>query len=119
MSTTSRSRYEDCLPGTWLAERLAIDPAKVDAMRRDGELIGVREPGSLEWLYPAWQLVDWKPRHAIPRIAAAAREASLTDARLYEILTEPLGLVNAPRRRLVDLLDEGREDDVVEAVRAG
>ena len=47
--------YEDCLPGTWLAARLAVDPFLIDAMRRDGELVAVREPGSTEWLYPGWQ----------------------------------------------------------------
>lgn len=85
-------------------------------MRRAGELIAVREEGSTAWLYPAWQLVGREPRRVIPRIAAAAREAGLDEARLYEILTVPLGLTG--RRRLVDLIAEGRDDEVVEAVRS-
>jgi hypothetical protein len=117
MSTSARARYADSLPATWLAARLAVDPAKIDAMRRDGELIAVREPGSTEWLYPAWQFDGRKPRRGVARIATVAREAGLDEARLYAVLTAPLGL--GGRRRLVDLLIEGREDEVVDAVRAG
>jgi hypothetical protein len=39
------------------------------------------------------------------------------ETRLYEILTAPLGLRGS--RRLSDLLKEGRDDEVVEAVRLG
>jgi hypothetical protein len=116
MSANER-RYADSLPASWLAARLGVEPKKLDAMRRAGELIAVREPGTLEWHYPAWQFEDWKPRHAVPRIVGVARNAGIDDARLYEILTGPRGLVGT-ERRLIDLLDEGREDDVVAAVRA-
>ena len=117
MRTAPGTRYADCLPATWLAARLAVDPAKIDILRRSGELIALREPGSTEWLYPAWQFEAWKPRRGVARVVAAAREAGLDETRLYDLLTMPLGLTG--RRRLVDLLHEGREDEVVEAVRAG
>ncbi len=118
MSTGADARYADCLPGTWLAERLAVDPLKIDAMRRAGELIAVRRPGSDEWLYPAWQFEDWKPRRAVTRITAAAREAGLDETGLYELLTAPLGLTGETAR-LGDLLADGREDEVLAAVRRG
>ena len=118
MSPATEARYPDSIPATWLAARLAVDPAKIDAMRRGGELIAVRDPGSTEWLYPAWQFEAWKPRAGIARVVAAAREARLDEARLYDLLTAPLGLRESGRRRLVDLLLEGREDEVVAAVRA-
>ena len=109
--------YEDCLPGTWLATRLAVDPFLIDAMRRDGELIAVREPGSTAWLYPGWQFDGRNPRPVIARIVRAAREKGLDEARLYAILSAPLGL--GGERRVYELLLEGREDEVVELVRAG
>jgi hypothetical protein len=118
VSAGAETRCADCLPGTWLAERLAVDPVKIDAMRRAGELVAVREPGSDEWLYPAWQLDAWKPRLAITRITAAAREAGLDETGLYELLTAPLGLTGETGR-LADLLAQGREDEVVAAVRRG
>ena len=118
MGSTASARYPDSIPATWLAARLAIDPTKVDVMRRGGELIAVREPGSIEWRYPAWQFDAGKPRRGIARIVAAARETGVDETRLYELLTMPLGLRESGRRRLVDLLLEGREDEVVAAVRA-
>ena len=117
MSAAVGDRYADCLTGSWLAERLAIDPLKIDAMRRDGELIGVRKQSSPEWLYPSWQFDNWRPRASIARIVTIARTSGIGETRLYEILTAPLGLRGS--RRLADLLREGRDDEVVEAVRLG
>jgi hypothetical protein len=105
----------ECLSTSWLAERLAVDPGRIDAMRRAGELIAVREEGSTEWLYPAWQLDGREPRPVIRRIVAAARDVGLDETRLYQTLTGPLGLRG--ERRLVDLILEGRDEDVVQAVR--
>lgn len=118
MSSTTTARYPDSIAGTWLAARLAVEPAKIDLMRRNGELIAVREPGSIEWRYPAWQFEAGKPRHGVARVVRAARESGLDEARLYDVLTAPLGLRESGRRRLVDLLLEGREDEVVAAVKA-
>jgi len=118
MSSTATARYPDSLAATWLAARLAVDPAKIDLMRRGGELVAVREPGSIEWRYPAWQFEAGKPRRGIARVVAAARESGIDEARLYDLLTTPLGLRESGRKRLVDLLLEGREDEVVAAVRA-
>lgn len=118
MGSTAGALYPDSIPATWLAARLAIEPAKIDVMRRTGELIAVREPGSVEWRYPAWQFDAGEPRRGIARIVMAAREAGVDEARLYDVLTSPLGLRESGRRKLVDLLLEGREDEVVAAVRA-
>ncbi len=117
VSTTSDARYAGCQPATWLAVRFAIEPGTIDAMRRDGELIAVREPGSTTWLYPPWQFDGRNPLPSIPRIVRAARETGLDEARLFTILTARRGLGN--EERVYELLREGRADDVVELVRAG
>jgi hypothetical protein len=114
---STRARYPDAVRAPWLAARMAVDPARIDAMRRAGELIAVREPGSTEWQYPAWQFEHGRPRPGVARIVAAARDAHIDEARLYQLLTAPLGLIDGGRR-LVDLLLEGRDDEVVTAVRA-
>lgn len=111
------SAYQDCTSASWLAERLGWTPERIEAMRRDGELLAVRRPGALEWLYPAWQLDRWKPRPGIARVVAAAREAGLDEGALYDLLAAPLGLRARESRRLADLLVEGRVDEVVAAVR--
>ncbi len=116
MSTTE-TRYATTLPATWLASRMAVEPARIDAMRRAGELIAVRDAGSTEWRYPAWQFDADQPRPSIARVVAAARDSGVDESRLYELLTTPLGLRDGGRR-LVDLLLEGRDDEVVAAIRA-
>lgn len=110
-------RFPGTLPAPWLAARMGIDPLRVDALRRAGELVAVREPGSTEWLYPAWQFEDGKPRRDIGRITAEAREAGMDETRLYALLTAPMGLGRGDRRTLVDLLLEGRTDEVVASIR--
>ena len=109
MSTAPGSRYAEALSATWLAARMAVDPAYIDAMRRAGELLAVR--------YPAWQFDHGTPRTSIARIVAIARSRGIDEAKLYAVLTCPLGLRNNDRN-LVDLLQEGRDDEVVAAVRA-
>lgn len=117
--TTEAPRYPETIAATWLAARLAVDPAKIDLMRRGGELIAVREPGSIEWRYPAWQFESaGQPHRGVARVVAAARESGLDEAQLYDVLTAPLGLRESGRRRLVDLLLDDRVDEVVAAVRA-
>lgn len=113
-------RYGDCLSASWLSERLAVDVARIDAMRRAGELIAVRPGSSPEWLYPAWQFTGGEPRPVVRRILSAAREAKLGERRLYDVLTLPLGLGSRAdgARRLADLIVTGADDQVVAAVRS-
>ena len=115
--SSSEGQSSTAMPATWLAARLAVDPARIEAMRRAGELIGVREAGSTEWRYPAWQFDDGRPRPAVARVVAAARESGVDESHLNGLLTAPLGL-RSGGRTLVDLLLEGRDDEVVAAVRA-
>jgi hypothetical protein len=116
MSTTA-TRCPECLSASWLAERLALDPARIDAMRRAGELVAVRDEGSTEWRYPSWNLAGRQPRQGIARMVAAARDAGLDETQTYDALVAPRGLRG--EQRLVDLLVAGRVDDVVRALRAG
>lgn len=118
MGSSVETRYPDTLAAPWLAARLGVDPARIDAMRRAGELIAVREEGSTEWRYPSWQFDGSRPRRDVTRITTEARAAGMSEPRLYELLTAPMGLGGRDRRRLVDLLLEERTDEVVAAIRA-
>ena len=115
--TTPATSYSTSITATWLAARMAVDPSHIDAMRRAGELIAVREAGSAEWRYPAWQFDAGRPRPAVVRVVTAARESGIDESRLYDLLTTRLGLRDGGRR-LADLLVDGRDDEVVAAVRA-
>jgi hypothetical protein len=111
----TRTRFEDCLSAAWLSARLGVDTARIDALRRSGELIGVRPEGSSQWLYPAWQFQGGRPRPAVRRIVAAAKEAGLDERRLYDVMTMRMGL--GGDRRLCDLLVAGEDDSVIAALR--
>jgi hypothetical protein len=117
MGARLEARYDETLPATWLAARMAVDPAYVDAMRRAGELIAVRKPGSGEWRYPAWQFDHGTPRSSVARIVATARSRGIDDTVLFDLMTAPLGLRDNGRS-LVSLLQDGRDDEVVAAIRS-
>jgi hypothetical protein len=110
-----RTDFEDCLSAAWLSARLGVDTARIDALRRSGELIGVRPEGSSQWLYPAWQFQGGRPRPAVRRIVSAAKEAGLDERRLYDVMTMRMGL--GGDRRLCDLLVAGEDDSVIAALR--
>jgi hypothetical protein len=109
--------YEKALSAGWLATRLGIGSARVDVMRRGGELFGVRPPGRQHYVYPSWQFGrDGRVLPIVPRIIQRARASGVDDQRLYEILTMRLGL--GSDRRVVDLVREGDEDGVLRAIQA-
>ncbi len=107
----------ESLSGSWLSSRLGIGTQRLDAMRRGGELLGVRRAGGQDYLYPAWQFgPEGKPLPIVARLVAAARANGLSDDRLYEVLTSRAGLSGSGR--LADALREGREDYVLGVIRA-
>jgi hypothetical protein len=113
----SRALIEESLSGSWLSSRLGVGTQRLDAMRRDGELLGVRRPGGQDYLYPAWQFApDGTPLPIVPRLVAAGRGRGMSDDRLYTVLTSRAGI--SGRERLVDALKQGREEYVLSVVRA-
>jgi hypothetical protein len=107
---------DDVLSASWLAARIAVEPFKLEAMRRAGELVAFQPQGSREWYYPVWQFdEDWRPLPALQQVAREARERGLRGNRLYEVLAARAGI--SGRKRLGESLREGRVDHVLEAVR--
>ena len=107
---------DESLSGSWLSTRLGVGTRRLDAMRRAGELLGVRRPGGWDFLYPAWQFApDGSPLPVIPRLVAAGREAGMTDERLYEVLAARTGI--SGEARVADALREGKDEYVLGVVR--
>jgi len=107
---------QDTLSASWLAARIAVEPLRLEAMRRAGELIAYRPPGANEHYYPVWQFDEsWQPLPIVPRLVQEARQRGLRENRLYEVLTARSGLAGG--RRVADALREGRSDHVLEAIR--
>ena len=108
---------EDTLSASWLAVRLGMEPLRLEAMRRAGELIAFRPDGAREHYYPLWQFdEDWRPLPIVPRLVRESRERGLDENRLYEILAGRSG-ISAGGGRLARSLREGRDEHVLEAVR--
>lgn len=108
---------EESLSGSWLSSRLGVGTQRLDAMRRAGELLGVRRSGGYDFLYPAWQFApDGKPLQVIRRLLRASREAGLSDQRLYDVLAGRTGI--SGDARLADALREGKDEYVLSVVRS-
>ena len=107
---------EESLSGSWLSTRLGVGTQRLDAMRRAGELLGVRRPGGQDFLYPAWQFApDGKPLPVIERLVRAGREAGLSDEQLYDVLSARTGI--SGNARLADALRAGKDEYVLSVVR--
>jgi hypothetical protein len=107
---------EDSLSASWLAARLGIEPFKLDAMRRAGELIAYRPDGAHEYYYPLWQFDDeWQLLPIIPQLVREARARDLRGNRLYEVLNARAGVTSG--RKLGQSLREGRFEHVLGAIR--
>jgi hypothetical protein len=117
MSVMEAKLAQESLSGSWLSTRLGIGTRRLDAMRRGGELLGVRRPGGHDYLYPGWQFApDGKPLPVVPELIRAGRGAGMSDERLYEVLASRTGI--SGDARLVDALREGRESYVLSVVRS-
>ena len=107
---------EESLSGSWLSSRLGVGTQRLDAMRRAGELLGVRRAGGYDFLYPAWQFgPDGKPLPVMERLVRAGRDAGLSDERLYDVLATRTGI--SGDARLADALRDGKDEYVLSVVR--
>jgi hypothetical protein len=115
--TTIDPSLDRALSASWLSTRWGVDTVRINAMRRAGELLAVRPPGSHEWRYPSWQFdSDGNVKPDVARVLAAARGQRIDSERLYELLQRRSGMTG--RGRLLDELLAGRVEYVLSAVRS-
>ena len=108
---------EDSLSASWLASRLGVEPFKLEAERRAGELIAYRPEGSREHYYPLWQFdEEFQPLPIIPQLVREADARGLRGNRLYEVLNARAGVTG--NRKLGESLREGRLEHVLDAIRS-
>lgn len=91
------------LTGSWLAFRLGVDPARIESMRKAGELYAVRDESRGEWHYPSWQFDS--AGQTKPAVREMLRTARAERRSPRELLEQKIGLVGG--RRTKDLLFEG------------
>jgi hypothetical protein len=105
------------LSGAWLAVTLGVEPRELDIRRRAGELLGLPAASGTDFVYPSWQFDSaGRPRPIVSRTLRAAREAGLSDVELNDLLQRRDGMTG--RGRLLDSLLAGREDRVLQQIRA-
>jgi hypothetical protein len=105
------------LSASWLSTKWGVDTVKINAMRRAGELVGVRPAGSQEWLYPAWQFgPDGRVRPEVERALGAAQAHGLRPEQIGALLERRSGITGGERLR--DDLIAGRVDHVLAAIAA-
>jgi hypothetical protein len=103
------------LSTTWVASRFGLDPVRVNALRRAGELYAVRSPGSTEWIYPAWQFAGDGVKSDVARFFAAAREQGLTGTQVGRVLQRRIGMVGG--RTVLDILLRDGPERAIAALR--
>jgi hypothetical protein len=103
----------NALTTDWLAARLGEQPARVDARRRAGLLVGVRREDG-QHVFPGWQFGrDGAPHAGLASLVAAARAKGIDDARLHELVSRRSGIVGGTRAA-----DACRDGDLRPAFRA-
>jgi hypothetical protein len=101
------------LSASWLGARTGLDPGRLEALRRQGRLLGV--PSANGYDYPAWQFgADGQPLPALAHVLAASRSVGMSDERVAELLNTRAGL--GSDRRVGDALRDGNVEHVIAVV---
>jgi hypothetical protein len=109
---------ERTLSAPWLSTRWGVDTVRINAMRRAGEVLAIRAPGTTEWRYPSWQFdAQGNVRTDVRRLLGTARAHGLDGEALNEFLQRRSGMTG--RARLLDDLLAGRIDHVEAALSRG
>jgi hypothetical protein len=115
--TNTQTNLDRALSASWLSTRLGVDTVRLNAMRRAGELIGVRPNGSRDWRFPAWQFDDGgQVKPEVRRVLDTARELKLSGEQLNRALDRRSGMTGGTS--LLDDLLAGRVDHVVATLHA-
>jgi hypothetical protein len=86
-------------------EQLGVSRQRLNQLRQEGKLLGVKLPMHREFLYPRWQFgKDARVLPALPRLLSVAREAGLDGLDLHLLMTSSRRRGEKP---LVDRLRAG------------
>jgi hypothetical protein len=115
--TTTQANSDRALSASWLSTKLGVDTVRLNAMRRAGELIGVRRAESNDWFFPAWQFdAEGSITDDVRRVLDAARERRLSGEQLNQLLDRRSGMTGGAS--LLDDLLAGRVDHVLATLRS-
>ena len=101
------------LSASWLGTRTGLDPGRLEALRRQGRLLGV-PPRTATTTPPGSSTRDGQPLPALAHVLAASRSVGMSDERVAELLNTRAGL--GSDRRLGDALRDGNVEHVIAVV---
>jgi hypothetical protein len=88
---------------------------RLQQLRSDGKLFGVKTPYERAFVYPAWQFDDaYQPLAIMPELIATAKEVGLTPLAFHQVVTGR----REGGKTGVELLSTGREEAVLGLLRA-
>ena len=112
----SRQVEARCLAGPRLQRALGISRQRLQQLRGEKRLLGIRIPLRRELYYPTWQFAaDGSPLPGLPRLLAAAEEARLSAAELDALMVSESAGDGTPPAELLRL---GRDEEVLGIIRA-
>ena len=111
----SRQIEKRCVAGPRLQRELGVSRQRLQQLRAEKKLLGLRIPLRRELYYPIWQFAaDGSPLPSLPRLLAAAEEVRLSAADLDGLMvSESAGDGTSP----AELLRLGRDEEVLGIIR--
>lgn len=111
-----RRLAQRCLPASLLARQLGVSRQRLQQLRGERKLLGLRLPLRRELYYPVWQFTaEGTPHPLLPRLLQTAEEAHLDPLELDAIMTSTAaGDGVAP----VELLRRGHTEHVFTVIGA-
>ena len=104
------------ISGPELAKRLGVSRQRLNVLRREDRLLGLKVPIRRELHYPVWQFgEDGQPLTAMPRLLEAAREARLDPRDLDALMVSASAGAGKPP---IEHLRAGDEEYVLGIIRA-
>ncbi len=96
-------------------EAAGIQRQRLQQLRDQDRLLGIRLPFQRGFLYPRWQFGDdLRPGRYLPELLAAARQAGLDALTVHRVMTRPTADGD---RTLVDLCQQGAIEPALYALR--
>jgi hypothetical protein len=99
-----------------LEEKFGVTRQRLEQLRRQRKLFGVRPPFERGFFYPAWQFdEDGRPRDLVPSVLEAADEARLDALSLHRLMVSDAA---TPRGPLLLALKESADEYALDVIRS-
>jgi hypothetical protein len=111
-----RQAVRESLSTAELEKTFGVSRQRLEQLRRQKRLVGLRPPFERGFFYPVWEFdEEGRPRDLVPALIEAAEEARLDPLSLHQLMVSETA---TPRGPLMLALKAGEHDHVLDVVRA-